>query len=171
MSSAPRYVFKFKGKWPALIAVGLLLGLLTGLAVLIWHQEQAVSGVMFCLGFSIFLALLGSIFLRGRLDIVVDEQATAREMWGWRVQSIPWKDVDCIVVFPVRAAGASANVTAYSIRASREENGHVRTSKTFFNDQANDLSDLLATLNVFLARYQIKVEHVSNGTKVVSHSL
>jgi len=144
MSAVSRFVFKLKGKWLALIVVGLLLDLFMGFAVPISRETNAILWVIFCFGASIFLLLIGSIFLRSRLDIVV---------------------------FPVRAAGASANVTAYSIRDSGGENGRSATRKIYFNDQSNDLSHLIDTLNIFIDRYQVKVERVSNGSIVVSHSL
>jgi len=169
MNEYPSAIFKFKGKAPAIIVVVAVAALCIALSILIGVRGEGFGGVVFCLGFALFLLFVGKIFLYGRLDIQIDDQSISRMLFGREVQLIKWQDVERVVVFPVRGAGVSGGVTGYNINASAA--GGSRTRKIYFNNQSNDLSDLITAMNVYIDRYQIRVEHVSNGVTTVTKSI
>lgn len=169
MNEATTTVFKFKGKTPVLIITTGLVLLCVFLAILIAIQEKAVGGVLFCLGMALFLVLLGRVSLYARLDVQLDDESVSRVLLGRKVQVIRWKDVERVVVFPVYAAGVTDKIDGYKINARTSSDS--RTRKIYFNNQKNDLTDLLAVLNVYIEQNQIRVERVSGGVTTVCKSV
>lgn len=171
MNESPSTIFKFKGKAPAIIVMAAVVILCIALSILIGVRGEGLGGIAFCLGFALFLLFVGKIFLYGRLDVQIDEQSISRMLFGRKVQLIKWQDVERVVVFPVRGAGVTGGVTAYNICASASPAGGSRTRKIYFNDQSNDVSDLIRAMNIYIDQFQIRVEHVSNGVTTVTKSI
>ncbi|MBE1162352.1 hypothetical protein [Dyella acidiphila] len=158
MSVASRNRFKFKGFIPGFVALMLFAGLWIFFACVIPKAGGGLGGVVFCLGVAVLLLALGRVFLIGKLDLVMDDQGVARFLGGKEIQSIPWANVQRIVAYPVRAAGASRNVTAYNILALPSSAARSKTRKIYFNDQSTDLTALLDCLNFYAAKHGLKVE-------------
>ncbi|WP_426700905.1 hypothetical protein ACPPVV_16220 [Rhodanobacter sp. Col0626] len=171
MSTSPSYVYKFNGRIPVITVVITLVGLCVLLAVLIVRQGGGLAGVSFCLGSAFFFLLIGSIFFLGRANIVVDDNSISRTFLGKKFKVLQWKDIERIVVFPVRGSGASQNVIGYNVVASSERSGLSNTKKIYFNDQSNDLSSLVKCMNTYVDRFGIRVERVIDGTTTLAKSI
>ncbi|BDU18600.1 hypothetical protein [Dyella sp. GSA-30] len=169
MNGTTTTVFKFKGEVPALVVVVGMVMLCVSLAILIAIQERSVGGVLFCLGLALFFVLLGRVFLYAKLDVQLDNESISRILLGRKVQVIRWEDVERVVVFPVYVAGVKDKIDGYNINAKTSNDS--RTRKIYFNNQKNDLTDLLAVLNVYIERNQIRVERVSGGVTTVCKSV
>lgn len=171
MNTVIPYVYKFKGRFPALVVCGLMTGLLVVFAVLIAGQGDGVGVAIFFLAGALFFLLIGTVFFIGKTNIVVDDKSISRTIFGKRFKVIQWKDIERITVFPVRGAGVSPNVTGYNVMTSRNGSNLSNTKKIFFSNQGNDLSGLLECMNICITRFNIKVERVSDGTTVIIKSI
>ena len=167
---SPR-IFKFKGFFPAFTVLIFFITLWVFFAVLIPITGGGFGGTIACLGVAVFLLFLGGIFLVSKSDIVVDESRITRVLFGKTLQTVEWTDVQRIVVYPVRAAGVSRNVTAYNIFALSALGERKRSRKIYFNNQSTDLTELVSLINKIILERRIKVEHVSNGRTTVTNSL
>lgn len=171
MSAAFPYIYKFKGRFLALLVCGLMASLLVVFAVLIARQGDGVAGVIFFLAGALFFLLIGGVFFIGKTNIVIDDESISRTIFGRRFKTIQWKDIERISVFTVRGGGVSANVTGYNIITSRNKSNLSNTKKIFFSNQGNNLSELLEHMNVYIDRFNIKAERESGGTTVIIKSI
>lgn len=171
MSAAFPYVYKFKGRFPALVVCDLMAVLLVVFAVLIAGQGDGAGVAIFFLAGALFFLLIGVVFFIGKTNIAIDNNSISRTIFGKRFKVIQWKDVERITVFPVRGAGVSSNVTGYNIITSPNRSNSSNTKKIFFSNQGNDLSELLECMNIYIARFNIKAERESDGAKVVIKSI
>jgi hypothetical protein len=171
MSTALPYVYKFKGRFPALIVCGLMTVLLVVFAGLIASQGGGVGVAIFFLVGALFFLLIGGVFFIGKTNIVIDNESISRTILGKRFKVIQWKDIERITVFPVRGAAVSSNVTGYNIVTSRNGSNLSNTKKIFFSSQGNDLFDLLECMNIYIARFNIKAEQKSDSTTVIIKSI
>lgn len=171
MNIATPYVYKFKGRLPALFLCGLMIGLLVVFAVLIVDQGDGVGVAFFFLAGAFFFLLIGGVFFIGKTNIVVDDESISRTIFGKPFKIIQWRDIERITVFPVRGAGVSPNVTGYNVIASRDGSDLSNTKKIFFSNQGNDLSDLIECMNICITRFNVKVERVSDGKTVIIKSI
>lgn len=171
MSTAIPYVYKFKARFPALAACGLMMTLLIVFAALIARDGDGAGIVIFFLAGALFFLLVGRTFFIGKMNVVIDDESISRTIFGRQFKVIQWKDVERITVFPVRGAGVNQGVTGYNVIASRGRSNLSNTKKIFFSNQGNDLSGLIGCMNVYIGRLDISVEHVSDGTTVVTKSI
>lgn len=171
MSAASPYIYKFKGRFLGLVVCGLMASLLVVFAVLIAGQGDGVAGVIFFFAGAFFFLLIGWILFIGKADIFIDNESISRAVFGRRFKILQWKDVELITVFGVRGGGVSSNVTGYNIIASRNRSKLSTTKKIFFSSQGNDLSGLIECMNIYIARFNIKAERESGGTRVVIKSI
>ena len=169
MSSS--YIYKFKGRAPAITMISLMVGLCVLFAGLIVRQGGGLGGVFFCFGIAFFFLLIGGIFFLGKANIVIDDESISRTILGKRFKLIQWKDIERITVFPIRGSGVSSNVTGYNVISSRERSNSSNTGKIFFSNQGNDVSGLIAVMNIYIARFNIRIERVFDGTTTLVKSI
>lgn len=171
MSATSSRIFKFKGFIPAFTVLMFFVALWILFAITIPLTGGGIGGSAFCLLVAALLLLLGRVFLIGKSDVVLDDKYISRVFLGKVIQRIPWIGVQRIVVYPIRAAGVKRNVTAYNIFASASSGNETKTRKIYFNDQSTDLKELIELLNFYTAKYQIRVEHVSDGRTTIKNAL
>jgi len=162
--------FRFKGFLLTFVLFVLYIILCVFLAIVVSIQGGGLGGVLTCLGIAAFTSLLGWIFLVGKSDIVIDENAISRVFLGKNLQSIEWSDVQRIVVFPIRGPGVSRNVNSYNVIEKTSGKKKI-LRKIYFVDQYTDLTELIRVMNFFIAKYNIKVEHKFDGRTTVTSSL
>jgi hypothetical protein len=168
--SSPK-IFKFKGLLPALTALTLVVLACLVSAVAILATGGASSSVVFFIGITVFFVFLGLIFLVSKSDLVIDDSGISRSLAGKQIQNIPWKCVQRVTTYPVRGAGVRRGVTAYNIFASSSARSDTRTRKIYFSDQSVDIVGLIDAMNVYITKYQIKVERLADGRTTSQKSL
>ena len=169
MSDTPSTETKFKGIAVTSTILVLFAALWIFFAILIPITGGSLWGSFFCICVIGFLVLIGRLFLFSKADVFVNKDGISRILFGKRVQFIPWDSVQRVVTYPVRGAGPAGNVTAYNIIASPSSRS--ATKKIYFNDQSADLSELKKSINYYITKYQLRAEHVANGTTRIVNSL
>jgi hypothetical protein len=164
--------FKFKGLRTTLAFLALFDAICIALAFLTLTSEGGgVGGMFFCLGCALFVSMLGWIYVLGSSDILLGVDGVSRVFLGRRMRFIAWRDVGKVTVFPVRSAGASRVATGYNLIPAGPDGGLEWRRKIYFSSRSTDLADLLKSMNIFIKKYEIKVERESDGRVVVSSSL
>lgn len=171
MSAVYPYTYKFKGRFPAIVVCGFMIGLLLAFAISIFRDGDGLGGIIFFIAGAFFFLCVGSVYFISKANIVIGTGSISRTIFSRQFKTIQWKDVERITVFAVRAAGASSSVTGYNVIASQDRSSLSNTKKIYFGNKGGDISGLIGCINVFIAQYNIKVERLVDGVKINIKSL
>jgi len=171
MSAVYPYTYKFKGRFPAIVVCGFMIGLLLAFALLIFRDGDGLGGVTIFIAGAFFFLCVGSVYFISKANIVIGTVSISRTIFGRQFKTIQWRDVERIAVFAVRAAGASSSVTGYNVIASQDRSSLSNTKKIYFGSQGGDMLGLIECINVLIAQYNIKVERIIDSVKINIKSL
>ncbi|GAB3027946.1 hypothetical protein GCM10027285_07690 [Oleiagrimonas citrea] len=165
--------FKFGGLWfPLLVLACMLVSFVVVLVVSLVQERGVGVGMVAILILAIaFLTFIGRIYAFARADMVLDDGAVSRALFGKIVQSIDWRNVAKIKVFPLRKSGNKVTVTGYNIMPRDHSMTRPKTRKIYFSRHDNDYAELLDALNEYVRRHNIIVERVVNGVTTTSNQV
>lgn len=157
--------FRFRGFVALCVVLVAILALVLALGI-VWIERQGlIGGLTFLAAGFLLFGGLGAITMLGMSDIVIDDQKIARRIFGIEWQALPWNCVERIRIFRIPDFGRFRKVRAFKVYAFQgENNGRIGHRRISFNEQSTDLTDMLRVMNVFIAKYSIKIEMDIGGT-------
>jgi hypothetical protein len=172
MNTKPSQTFKFKGFKGVLASLAFLDVFCITLAILVLTSEGGGMGVAsFCLGCAAVISALGWLYVKGSSDIAIEEGGISRVLFLRKTNFIAWCDVGLVAVVPLRSPDVRRDVRGYTVIPMTSTGKLDRRRKIYFSDRTTDLTDLLRAMNVFIGKYDIRVEIKSDGRVVAAKSL
>lgn len=158
-------VYKFKDRNLAPIWIGTMIGLFTFLGFMI-SRDGLLGGAIFLLCTISLFGVGGFFMLASKSDIVLSDRGISRSYFGATWQTMEWDNVRLIRAFPVYVPyerGARRGFNIYP----RDRNGlsPMPAGKMIFGDKAENMSDLIETINHYIDKHKIYVEIEINGVR------
>lgn len=156
MTSGPE-TFVFKGKLLVLAWLLACVAIFGFLGDVVARQNPFEGGVFLVLTLA-FTLLMGALILVDRSDVIVDEQAISRRLFGVIWQRMEWRNIRVIRTFHVSATGGYT-AQAYNLYPKvKARFAFLPGGKMSFTDKMTNAPQFFGHLRRMASEYGINIE-------------
>jgi hypothetical protein len=164
---APIGIYRSKRIRSIRISLAILLAWWLSMAFLVVVKgggRNPEESLIFLVSSFIIIFLIGSILLFNNSDVVLFPEAVSFRLFAWTWRTIKFDEVGRITIFDLATPLTSVRSRkVFSLYPKQAGDFY----KFVFNDQLYGISELIESLNVVAAKYQIQIYVEVNGNFVV----